>query len=545
MIAAFHRMRREEEGQALVLGAVLLLVLALGLLGTIRLGQQIHERMQLQDAADAAAYSLAVHQARTFNAYAWTNRAQISQYVTVLQLLSLDAMVLGTLVGLGGVAAVLKTVGEICSGPKRAVCASIPVIGAALVAVSVGLLVVERLARYAARAILAFDVFVGEVAVPALIASNLFLYANQQALHLGMAARLSGDEGLRIARRTAPGAEYWGGSTGSLGWRAANVLRFEGAHLMESMALGGGSDRSSAALSEGPAGRRNWARRGLGELIHATRSGAWVYDRSFPKTLGTMLENVEGMKEVGQFISWLPGLGIQGHTRLLSEDDPRPERSADIYRKMQRPGYSTARYPTGNAIGANFAFAPGNGNGDGGGILGALGLDEKHMGSVTSSSSAGVGGWACTWNVDDPYKQLGFAGLAIYAPRLDCKTSRGRHPWPGLTPYMAFNAPGKGCDSFSMEFCQPDVWVALRLPATSEPPPHAREKKGDKHAVARALVYYHRPGNWKEPPNFFNPFWRARLAPVQDGLHRLEDETLGTGLLDTVPASQVDRFLTH
>jgi hypothetical protein len=34
------------------------------------------------------------------------------------------------------------------------------------------------------------------------------------------------------------------------------------------------------------------------------------------------------------------------------------------------------------------------------------------------------------------------------------------------------------------------------------------------NAIARALVYYHRPGNWKEHPNFFNPFWRAKLAPV-------------------------------
>lgn len=31
---------------------------------------------------------------------------------------------------------------------------------------------------------------------------------------------------------------------------------------------------------------------------------------------------------------------------------------------------------------------------------------------------------------------------------------------------------------------------------------------------ARAQAYYHRPGAWAEPPNLFNPFWRARLAPV-------------------------------
>jgi len=30
--------------------------------------------------------------------------------------------------------------------------------------------------------------------------------------------------------------------------------------------------------------------------------------------------------------------------------------------------------------------------------------------------------------------------------------------------------------------------------------------------VSTAIAYYHRPGHWKEPPNFFNPFWRATLV---------------------------------
>ena len=37
------------------------------------------------------------------------------------------------------------------------------------------------------------------------------------------------------------------------------------------------------------------------------------------------------------------------------------------------------------------------------------------------------------------------------------------------------------------------------------------------NALARGQVYYHRPGNWAEQPNFFNPYWRPRLAPVLQG----------------------------
>lgn len=36
-------------------------------------------------------------------------------------------------------------------------------------------------------------------------------------------------------------------------------------------------------------------------------------------------------------------------------------------------------------------------------------------------------------------------------------------------------------------------------------------------AVSKALVYYHRQGDWKEPPNFFNPFWRVKLHPFSSG----------------------------
>ena len=34
------------------------------------------------------------------------------------------------------------------------------------------------------------------------------------------------------------------------------------------------------------------------------------------------------------------------------------------------------------------------------------------------------------------------------------------------------------------------------------------------NAFSAAQVYYHRPGDWKEMPNLFNPLWGARLMPV-------------------------------
>lgn len=37
------------------------------------------------------------------------------------------------------------------------------------------------------------------------------------------------------------------------------------------------------------------------------------------------------------------------------------------------------------------------------------------------------------------------------------------------------------------------------------------------NVVSRGQAYYHRPGNWHEQPNFFNPYWRPRLAAVWQG----------------------------
>ena len=48
------------------------------------------------------------------------------------------------------------------------------------------------------------------------------------------------------------------------------------------------------------------------------------------------------------------------------------------------------------------------------------------------------------------------------------------------------------------------------------------------NAFAAAQVYYHRPGEWREQPNFFNPLWGARLMPVMESnvVQRLRFDTL-------------------
>ncbi len=132
----------------------------------------------------------------------------------------------------------------------------------------------------------------------------------------------------------------------------------------------------------------------------------------------------------------------------------------------------------------------------------------------------------------------------------------GNHRWEGLTPFSHFepghfseDCPGVGRPSLSEEarreddFNQPSVWVRLEKSAGARRNPGAGlfagtnapallndqgtlgaewerplrlglESQRTFVAISRAQTYYHRPGNWSEAPNFFNPYWRPRLAPA-------------------------------
>jgi hypothetical protein len=62
--------------------------------------------------------------------------------------------------------------------------------------------------------------------------------------------------------------------------------------------------------------------------------------------------------------------------------------------------------------------------------------------------------------------------------------------------------------------------------------------RGKARAVAKAMVYYHRLGDWKDPPNFFNPYWRAKMQPF-DSIAQV-DEIVGAGAAtDSLDANQI------
>ncbi|MGQ4582113.1 pilus assembly protein TadG-related protein [Lysobacter sp. F60174L2] len=81
--------RRYGRGQALILGLVFLMVLCVGAILLFNTGQTVTKKIQLTNSADAAAYSVAVQQARTWNFAAYMNRGRVANEVAIAQMVSM------------------------------------------------------------------------------------------------------------------------------------------------------------------------------------------------------------------------------------------------------------------------------------------------------------------------------------------------------------------------------------------------------------------------------------------------------------------------
>lgn len=150
--------------------------------------------------------------------------------------------------------------------------------------------------------------------------------------------------------------------------------------------------------------------------------------------------------------------------------------------------------------------------------------------------------------------------------------SDGNHPWPGIAPYLKFFPTLHGLHAGRTDFNQPDVWVWLNRP----PEDMELTQAGDLdiaitqggvtatlsggvgehgmlgtgllegvNALARGEAYYHRPGSWREPPNFFNPFWRGRLAPAGIVLQEMLEQVPGLNQIDGIGQIIANNILTH
>ncbi|MBI3179856.1 MAG: hypothetical protein HYZ27_09365, partial [Deltaproteobacteria bacterium] len=326
-----------------------------------------------------------------------------------------------------------------------------------------------------------------------------------------------------------------------------NVASYVSAFDTASMAFGGSSDETVRA------------RRLVAEMANATRystiSGEnFVVARGAFDGLGATIDKLTSMipgdsranrrarRSLNQGFSFIKGLlpGFVGTGKLLTADGQGlPD--LDDTRKTE-PDYSALA--RGEAIAAKDTV-PGV-------------LDD--FASVVSTPNTGR---HCRYiepgDFGTPFHVAHLFPIPIHL-RSACRDNESdtQHTWQGMgqggiQPFLKFSAQEDGFGVESKSFNQPDVWILLNKPpagmALGGPGDlDFRLKQGPGNMVAeldarigedgvmgsgafeginviaRAQVYYHRPGAWREPPNFFNPYWGARLAPKGAALSRLSGE---------------------
>lgn len=87
-----RRAARGRQGQTMVLGTLGILLVSIMMMLTLNVGQAVHEKIRLQQVSDAAAFSMATQEARVFNFLSYTNRANIGSLVAASSMHSFMSM---------------------------------------------------------------------------------------------------------------------------------------------------------------------------------------------------------------------------------------------------------------------------------------------------------------------------------------------------------------------------------------------------------------------------------------------------------------------
>ena len=172
---ALRRGAQREEGQALVLACLLMLILSIALMTTVNIGHSVHERIRLQNTADAAAYSTAAMEARAFNFYAFTNRTQVSHYVSAMIWQSTDSFLFSVQAFLTDIYGLIRTIGPCFPKDSRSgivwpiICGildNLPYIGVVMKALDAIMMVLKNLLVFIKSGLDIADQVIGTMLIP-------------------------------------------------------------------------------------------------------------------------------------------------------------------------------------------------------------------------------------------------------------------------------------------------------------------------------------------------------------------------------------------
>lgn len=566
-------MRRRHPGQALPLGALGVFIMVLAIIATMNLSQAVYQKIRLQNSADAAAYSLAAMEARAFNFVALTNRTQIVHYNAAMALQSYLTHA-GFCVALWGnlrdLVNGVKSIDDVCSSwgyPIGVLCQ----LGARLAQATASIWgVIVTVLKKIHELVLDHKVWGIPALVEALTLFNKYAVWQMQFVRLILinSHLLSGM--YEFVRSNDPQM----GITAERNW--INILINAVLNSLEFRAVfdvGAGLNPYLLDLAFGIQNIRKYktdpdddkvkdAMGVMSELVNASRSHKDIYNRSdifFSVGPGAVLALIFGNK--------------MGQTKLIEKGSVGPEVSEIRSDPINYPVGDTLASDDYLSSGMGFFMAPpGIGgviltraNRIGDGIYANCKNNQCTKGgehylykNQSSSSPAAPGGMA----------SIGYFPTAPTGVQDNTETADGDHKFRP-SPYFKFKPSGER----EKDYNQPSTWVFLNkhhanfqtgnnkrpwhynfnFTHGSLPTASLDTTIGGKdnsylleglNVVSRGMVYYHRPGCWNEHPNFFNPFWRARLAPVGAKLMNIWDKYVSSNMT-TSSENQVIRGLVN
>lgn len=513
----FHRglrkLRRDERGQALILGAVAMLVVALVVLSSVSIGHGVYSKIKLQDAADAQAYSIAVKEARAYNFLAYTNRAMVVHYNAMLTMMAYVSHAFYLQETIGRIAGVLSYIPYIG-----------PIFKAVEKLIDAWMMIVDTLAQ---------------VLVPLLTALNVGLWLAQEAVvYATLLDLFTGAESDPIKQTDSKARAGYSMSLDSAGGVAGAISNIVGinANNMENFLhpIDDGV-RSSGLGASDPVGTAKRAR-----LLGSNR----LSDPDMAKYRLLMGNIVNSARRKWTAVGDKPYLiGRRWRIKLgcflnFSKEAEGEIKSFQENYKNNLKDQLFAEDSVSLKIGGCFGTSP------------IFRFSYKMQ--AKADYQRGGHSWA----------------LSVRRPRINrtVANEKAHHYFPGITPF--FTSDPSYYKPYNYHFGYPCNLVIttkdmigkrkvfeLRNKVyegqgtmeknglldmswqyvggesgdddlTAELMPLFRERTGGMMAAAVGRAIYHRPGEWKEEPNFFNPLWTARLAPLRTHWQKPEGDIL-------------------
>ncbi len=504
-----RELKRSEEGQALVLAVIFGLVLMVCVLGTVNLGRTVYDKVQLQAAADSAAYSQAAVEARVLNFTAYTNRAMVVHYASLMAATSY-------LTYIHFEWPLMKALLEVLG--------KLPYVGPAFAAI-----------QQAVSAVIAFlDAAVFALA-PLLSAANIALYALQEGAWLSVYGRLG--EAIPPEAHSGDSAAHPYQPIWPTLIPAANQAVF--AQTRGHLTMPQNTAETARILLNARSDAVQEARLHMVEIANSARQPWVAYGSGVPDA---------SWSPAARHFRWslVPDHLWYGNHARTEMGSFAPSSSGAANAQIWSGQQNSLSYDF-RAFGLHFADT----------IAFFTFVATDQPAAFTSSYFGGFGAGrvlrkALFWLF--PALDALNGAVTRYAKQTRPAAGLDKRLF-ALSPYVYFaprasNTPGTGPFGALGNFAQPDVLVGLAKEGRDMNAEPARARRfvwngksagsgatdfayGDRdwpqlpgiprnlqllhrglNAFAAAQVYYHRPGDWKEQPNFFNPLWGARLIPV-------------------------------